>query len=75
MWFLESAERERQEQTLELPVVGAYHAPSLMRFFEQQGARGIAKQVGNAAIAQRLQHRFIVVNHQNLVALKVQHAH
>ena len=37
MWFLQSAERERQEQTLELPVVGAELAPSLVRFLEQQG--------------------------------------
>jgi len=37
MWFLESAEQERAEQTLELPVVGAAHAPSLIRFLEQQG--------------------------------------
>jgi sodium transport system permease protein len=37
MWFLQSAEKERQEQTLELPVVGAEHAPSLIRFLEQQG--------------------------------------
>ncbi len=37
MWFLESAEQERQEQTLELPVVGAEYAPSLIRFLEQQG--------------------------------------
>jgi len=38
MWFLESAERERAEKTLELPVVGASYAPSLIRFLEQQGA-------------------------------------
>jgi sodium transport system permease protein len=38
MWFLESAEQERAEQTLELPVVGAAHAPSLIRYLEQQGA-------------------------------------
>jgi sodium transport system permease protein len=38
MWFLESAEQERAEQTLELPVVGAHYAPSLIRFLEQQGA-------------------------------------
>jgi sodium transport system permease protein len=37
MWFLESAEQERQEQTLELPVVGAELAPSLIRYLEQQG--------------------------------------
>jgi sodium transport system permease protein len=37
MWFLESAEQERLEQTLELPVVGAGYAPSLIRFLEQQG--------------------------------------
>jgi sodium transport system permease protein len=37
MWFLESAERERAEKTLELPVVGAERAPSLIRFLEQQG--------------------------------------
>jgi len=37
MWFLQSAEKERQEQTLELPVVGAEYAPSLIRFLEQQG--------------------------------------
>ena len=38
MWFLESAEQERAEQTLELPVVGAGYAPSLIRYLEQQGA-------------------------------------
>ncbi len=38
MWFLESTERERAEKTLELPVVGAHYAPSLIRFLEQQGA-------------------------------------
>jgi len=37
MWFLESAERERAEKTLELPVVGAHYAPRLIRFLEQQG--------------------------------------
>lgn len=37
MWFLESAEQERAEQTLELPVVGAAYAPSLIRYLEQQG--------------------------------------
>lgn len=37
MWFLESAEQERAEQTLELPVVGAAYAPSLVRYLEQQG--------------------------------------
>jgi sodium transport system permease protein len=37
MWFLESAEQERAEQALELPVVGAQYAPSLIRFLEQQG--------------------------------------
>jgi sodium transport system permease protein len=37
MWFLESAERERAEKTLELPVIGAEYAPSLIRFLEQQG--------------------------------------
>ena len=37
MWFLESAEKERAAQTLELPVVGAEYAPSLIRFLEQKG--------------------------------------
>ncbi|NCF63028.1 MAG: ABC transporter permease subunit [Gammaproteobacteria bacterium] len=37
MWFLESAEKERAEKTLELPVIGAQYAPSLIRFLEQQG--------------------------------------
>lgn len=37
MWFLESAERDRQEQELELPVIGAEYAPSLVRFLEQHG--------------------------------------
>jgi len=37
MWFLESAEQERAEKTLELPVVGAQFAPSLIRFLEQNG--------------------------------------
>ena len=38
MWFLQSAEQERAEQPLELPVVGAEYAPNLVRFLEQQGA-------------------------------------
>lgn len=37
MWFLDSAEHERAEKTLELPVSGAQYAPSLIRFLEQQG--------------------------------------
>ncbi|MCH7507866.1 MAG: ABC transporter permease [Proteobacteria bacterium] len=37
MWFLESAEQERAEKTLELPVVGAQFAPNLIRFLEQNG--------------------------------------
>ncbi|MCH8058244.1 MAG: ABC transporter permease [Proteobacteria bacterium] len=37
MWFLESAEQERAEKTLELPVVGAQFAPNLIRFLEQHG--------------------------------------
>ena len=37
MWFLQSAEQERAEKPLELPIVGAYHAPSLIRFLEQNG--------------------------------------
>lgn len=37
MWFLESAEQERAEKALELPVVGAQFAPSLIRFLEQNG--------------------------------------
>jgi sodium transport system permease protein len=38
MWFLQSAEQERAEQALELPVVGAQYAPNLIRYLEQQGA-------------------------------------
>jgi len=38
MWFLQSAEQERAEQPLELPVVGAEYAPNLVRYLEQQGA-------------------------------------
>jgi len=37
MWFISSAEQERAEQPLELPVVGAEYAPSLLRYLEQQG--------------------------------------
>ena len=37
VWFTTSAEEERSEKTLEVPVVGAGNAPSLMRFLEQQG--------------------------------------
>ena len=37
MWFMDSAEKERAEKTLELPVVGAEYEPSLIRFLEQQG--------------------------------------
>jgi sodium transport system permease protein len=38
MWFLQSAEQERAEQPLELPVVGAQYAPNLIRYLEQEGA-------------------------------------
>jgi sodium transport system permease protein len=37
MWFVSSAEQERAEQALELPIVGAGYAPSLIRYLEQQG--------------------------------------
>lgn len=37
VWFTTAAEQERFEATLEIPVVGAEHAPSLVRFLEQQG--------------------------------------
>jgi sodium transport system permease protein len=37
IWFTTSAEQERAEKTLEVPVVGAARAPSLIRFLEQQG--------------------------------------
>ena len=37
VWFTNSAEEERAEKTLEVPVVGAENAPSLVRFLEQQG--------------------------------------
>jgi sodium transport system permease protein len=37
VWFTTAAEQERAEKTLEVPVVGAEHAPSLIRFLEQQG--------------------------------------
>ncbi|NND43871.1 MAG: ABC transporter permease [Xanthomonadales bacterium] len=36
-WFATSKQMERAEQTLEVPVVGAEHAPNLVRFLEQQG--------------------------------------
>jgi len=37
IWITTAAEEERAEQTLEVPVVGAANAPSLVRFLEQQG--------------------------------------
>ncbi len=37
VWFTSSAEQERYEATLEIPVIGAENAPSLIRFLEQQG--------------------------------------
>jgi len=37
VWFTTSAEEERSEKTLEVPVVGADNAPSLVRFLEQMG--------------------------------------
>ena len=37
IWFTTAAEEERADKTLEVPVVGAGHAPSLVRFLEQQG--------------------------------------
>lgn len=37
VWFASGLEEERAEKTLEVPVVGAENAPSLVRFLEQQG--------------------------------------
>jgi sodium transport system permease protein len=37
VWFTTSAEEERVEKVLEVPVMGAENAPSLIRFLEQQG--------------------------------------
>ncbi len=37
IWFTTSNEEERAEKILEVPVVGADNAPSLMRFLQQQG--------------------------------------
>lgn len=37
IWFTTSAQQERAEKTLEVPVVGAERAPSLIRFLEQGG--------------------------------------
>jgi sodium transport system permease protein len=36
-YFAGSKQQERAEKTLEVPVVGAEHAPNLVRFLEQQG--------------------------------------
>lgn len=36
-YFATSKQMERAEQVLEVPVVGAHHAPNLVRFLEQQG--------------------------------------
>jgi sodium transport system permease protein len=49
MWFLESAEKERAEKTLELPVIGAQYAPSLIRFLEQQGQPGSTRGAADSA--------------------------
>jgi len=37
VWFTTAAEEERSEKTLEVPVVGADNAPSLIRFLQQRG--------------------------------------
>lgn len=37
-YFATAKQMERAEQTLEVPVVGAEHAPNLVRFLAQQGA-------------------------------------
>jgi sodium transport system permease protein len=37
MWFTATTQQERAEKVLEVPVVGAEHAPSLVQFLEQQG--------------------------------------
>lgn len=37
IWFTTTAEQERFEATLEIPLVGAERAPSLVRFLEQKG--------------------------------------
>ena len=36
-YFAVSKQMERAEQLLEVPVVGAEHAPNLVRYLEQQG--------------------------------------
>ena len=36
-YFAGSKQQERAEKTLEVPVVGAEHAPNLISFLEQQG--------------------------------------
>ena len=41
-WFATSKQMERAEQVLEVPVVGAEHAPNLVNFLRQQGVLVLA---------------------------------
>ncbi|MDZ4728790.1 MAG: ABC transporter permease [Xanthomonadales bacterium] len=60
VWFTTSAEQERAEKTLEVPVIGAELAPSLMRFLEQQGTVIKAPPVDPEAVV-RSQEELVVL--------------
>ncbi len=60
VWFTTSAEQERAEKTLEVPVVGAELAPSLIRFLEQQGMVVKAAPADPEAVVRRQEEMVII---------------
>ncbi len=60
VWFTTTAEQERAEQTLEVPVIGAELAPSLIRFLEQQGMVVKAPPADPEAVVRRQEELVII---------------
>ncbi len=60
IWFTTTTEQERFEATLEIPVVGAERAPSLIRFMEQQGVV-VEPAPGDPEASVRSQEESVVV--------------
>jgi sodium transport system permease protein len=60
VWFTTSAEEERAEKTLEVPVVGAENAPSLVRFLEQ-GGMVVKPPPGDPEAVVRSQEEMVVI--------------
>jgi sodium transport system permease protein len=60
VWFTTAAEQERAEKTLEVPVIGAELAPSLIRFLEQEGMVVKAPPEDPEAVVRRQEELVII---------------